>query len=51
MKLFFDMFKNGCEVEALQLSGIKRQELVQALSMIIGQRVQMMIHRGRPAPN
>ena len=49
MEIFFDVLKNGCKVEALQLSSIERLELAFALFMIIAWRVQMLMRLGRPA--
>ena len=45
------MLKNGCKVEALQLSSIERLELALALFMIIAWRVQMLMRLGRTCPD
>lgn len=50
VEIFFDVLKNGCNVEALQLSSIKRLELALALFMIIAWRVQMLMRLGRTCP-
>ena len=50
MEIFFDVLKNGCKVEALQLSSIERLELALALFMIIAWRVQMLMRLGRTCP-
>lgn len=47
---FFDVLKNGCKVEALQLSTIERLELALALFMIIAWRIQMLMRLGRTCP-
>lgn len=50
IEIFFDILKNGCKVEALQLSTIERIELALALFMIIAWRVQMLMRLGRTCP-
>jgi hypothetical protein len=50
VEIFFDVLKNGCKVEALQLSSIERLELALALFMIIAWRVQMLMRLGRTCP-
>jgi hypothetical protein len=49
--IFFDVLKNGCKVEALPLSSIKRLKLPLALFMIIAWRVQMLMRLGRTCPD
>ena len=51
VEIFFDVLKNGCKVEALQLSSIERLELALALFMIIAWRVQMLMRLGRTCPD
>ena len=50
LEIFFAVLKNGCKVEALHLSSIKRLELALALFMIIAWRVQRLMRRGRTCP-
>jgi hypothetical protein len=42
IEIFFDVLKNGCKVEEMQLSTIERLELALALFMIIAWRIQML---------
>ncbi len=51
IEIFFHVLKNGCKVEALQLSSIERLELVLAFFMIIAWRIQMLMRLGRTCPN
>ena len=51
IEMFFDILKNGCKVEALQLSTIERLELALALFMIIAWRIQMLMRLGRTCPD
>ncbi len=48
--LFFNILKNGCKVEALQLSAISRIELALALFMIIAWRIGYLMLLGRECP-
>lgn len=50
IEMFFDVLKNGCKVEALQLSAIERIELALALFLIIAWRIQMLMRLGRTCP-
>jgi len=50
IELFFDVLKNGCKVEALQLSTIGRLELALALFMIVAWRIQRLMRLGRTCP-
>jgi hypothetical protein len=50
IEIFFHVLKNGCKVEALQLSSIERLELVLAFFMIIAWRIQMLMRLGRTCP-
>jgi hypothetical protein len=50
VEIFFDVLKNGCKVEALQLSTIDRLELALALFMIIAWRIQRLMRLGRTCP-
>lgn len=51
VEMFFDILKNGCKVEALQLSTIERLELALALFMVIAWRIQMLMRLGRTCPD
>jgi hypothetical protein len=50
IEIFFDVLKNGCKVEELQLSTIEKSELALALVMIIAWRIQMLVRLGRTCP-
>ena len=50
IELFFDVLKNGCKVEELQLSTIDRLELALALFMIVAWRIQRLMRLGRTCP-
>ena len=50
IEMFFNVLKNGCKVEALQLSRIERLELALALFMIVAWRIQMLMRLGRTCP-
>lgn len=50
VEIFFDVLKNGCKVETLQLSRIERLELALALFMIIAWRIQRLMRLGRTCP-
>jgi hypothetical protein len=50
IEIFFDILKNGCKVEALQLSTIEKLELALALFMIIAWRIQTLVRLGRTCP-
>lgn len=50
IEVFFDILKNGCKIEALQLSTIERLELALALFMIIAWRIQWLMRLGRACP-
>lgn len=47
IELFFNILKNGCKVEALQLSTIPRIELALALYMIVAWRIGYLMRLGR----
>ena len=51
IEMFFDILKNGCKVEALQLSTIERLELALALFMVVAWRIQMLMRLGRTCPD
>ena len=53
IQLFFDVFKNGCKVEQLQLSTIECLELALVLFMIVAWRIQRLMRLmrlGRTCP-
>lgn len=51
IEIFFHVFKNGCKVEALQLSTIDRLEKAFALFMIIAWRIARLMRLGRTCPD
>ncbi|KAG0278291.1 hypothetical protein BGZ96_002452 [Linnemannia gamsii] len=51
IELFFDVLKNGCRVEALQLAHQVRLERALALFMIIAWRVARLMRLGRTCPD
>ncbi len=50
IEMFFNILKNGCQVEALQLSAMPRIELALALFMIIAWRIGYLMRLGRTCP-
>lgn len=48
--MFFNVLKNGCKVEALQLLSIERLELALSLFMIIAWWIQRLMCLGRTCP-
>ncbi len=51
IELFFHVLKNGCRVEALQLSTIERLELALALYMVVSWRIARLMRLGRTCPD
>jgi hypothetical protein len=51
IELFFHVIKNGCRVEALQLSGIDRIERALALFMVVAWRIAHLMRTGRTCPD
>ena len=51
IEIYFNVLKNGCKVEALQLSAIDRIERALALFMIVAWRVAYLMRVGRTCPN
>lgn len=51
VEIYFNVLKNGCKVEALQLSAIDRIERALALFMIVAWRVAYLMRVGRTCPN
>lgn len=50
IEMFFNILKNGCQVEALQLSAMPRIELALALFMIVAWRIGYLMRLGRTCP-
>jgi len=51
IEMFFNVLKNGCRVEALQLSGIDRLERALALFMVVSLRITYLMRTGRTSPD
>jgi hypothetical protein len=51
IEIYFHVLKNGCEVEALQLSAIDRLERALALFMVVAWRVTYLMRQGRTCPD
>ena len=51
IEMFFNVLKNGCRVEALQLSGIDRLERALALFMVVSWRIAYLMRTGRTSPD
>ena len=49
--MFFNVLKNGCKVEALQLSYIDRVERALVLYMIVAWRIVRLMRLGRTCPD
>ncbi|MBP1201990.1 hypothetical protein JOD97_000004 [Duganella sp. 1411] len=47
IEMLFDILKNACRVEALQLSGVDRLERALAMFMVVGWRVAYLMRLGR----
>jgi hypothetical protein len=50
IEIYFNVLKNGCEVEELQLSAIDRLERALALFMVVAWRVAYLMRKGRTCP-
>jgi hypothetical protein len=50
MEMFFNSLKNGCKVEALQLSAMPRIERARALFMMVAWRIGYLMRLGRTCP-
>jgi hypothetical protein len=50
IELFFHVLKNGCTVETLQLSTVKRLELALVFYMVIAWRIGLLMRLGRTCP-
>jgi hypothetical protein len=51
IEIYFHVLKNGCKVEALQLSDIDRIERALALFMVVAWRVTYLMRMGRTCPD
>jgi len=51
IEMFFHVLKNGCRVEALQLSTIDRLELALTLYMVVAWRIDRLMRLGRTCPD
>lgn len=51
IEIYFHVLKNGCEIEALQLSAIDRIERALALFMVVAWRVTYLMRLGRTCPD
>ena len=50
VEMFFDILKNGCQVESLQLRTVERLEVALALFMIVAWRINRLMRLGRQCP-
>ena len=51
IEMFFNILKNACKIEALQLSGIDRLERALALFMVVAWRIAHLMRLGRTCPD
>jgi hypothetical protein len=51
VEIYFNVLKNGCEVEQMQLSAIDRLERALALFMVIAWRTAYLMRKGRTCPD
>jgi hypothetical protein len=51
IEMFFNVLKNGCKVEALQLSHIDRVERALVLYMVVAWRIARLMRLGRTCPD
>ncbi|MHA6881902.1 IS4 family transposase [Ralstonia pseudosolanacearum] len=51
IEMFFHVLKNGCRVQALQLSAVDRIERALALFMIVAWRIAYLMRLGRTCPD
>lgn len=51
IEIFFHIVKNGCRVEALQLSTVARLERALALFMVVAWRIAHLMRTGRTCPD
>ena len=50
IEMFFNVLKNGCRVEALQLASIEKLERALALFMVVAWRIARLMRLGRTCP-
>jgi hypothetical protein len=51
VEIYFNVLKNGCEVEEMQLSAIDRLERALALFMVVAWRITFLMRKGRTCPD
>ena len=51
IEVYFNVLKNGCEVEKLQLAAMDRLERALALFMVVAWRVAYLMRKGRTCPD
>jgi hypothetical protein len=51
IELFFDILKNACRIEALQLSTVERLERALALFLVVAWRIARLMRLGRTCPD
>lgn len=51
IEMFFNILKNGCKVEALQLAAMPRIELALSFFMIVAWRIGYLMRLGRTCPD
>jgi hypothetical protein len=51
IEVYFNVLKNGCEVEKLQLAAVDRVERALALFMVVAWRVAYLMRKGRNCPD
>jgi hypothetical protein len=51
IEMYFHVLKNGCRVEALQLSTIERMQRALALYLVVAWRVARLMRLGRTCPD
>ena len=51
IEIFFNVLKNGCDVEELQLSAMDRLERALALFMVVAWRIAYLMRKGRTCPD
>lgn len=49
--MLFDVLKNACSVDALQLGPIEKLERALALFLVVAWRIAYLMHRGRTCPD
>lgn len=51
IEIYFNVLKNGCRVEALQLARVERLERALALYMVVAWRIAFLMRMGRTCPD